>query len=320
MTLLTDERASACPVCGAAGGAEALCEATLGYGTLFRLVECAECGVRHLDPLPSVEQLQNFYRAEYYGSDWYKQQGWGKAFARSVLAGRAPGRFLDVGCGLGYFIDGVRKSSGWEVYGVEFSESAVGYARTELGLDVRQGELSRAGFGENFFDYVQIRNVLEHVTDPVGLLRECRRILKPSGTLHLFVPNGSVDSLDLIRYGREEGRPALSKSGHVFFFPARTLRRMFDETGFTLERGGTYGIRRGLASLKLWPRSARWKKYYAPKEGAAPAAEEGAIRLPKKKNRPDLYYRYRLLRMQLRTLPGMRRFGLDYELLLRPRK
>ena len=309
-----------CPVCGGAGEPAALCEATLGYGSRFQLVECRECGVRYLDPLPTVEQLQNFYRAEYYGSDWYKQQGWGMAFARSVLAGRAPGKFLDVGCGLGYFIDGVRKNSAWEVYGVEFSESAVEYARRELGLDVRQGDLSGAGFPENFFDYVQIRNVLEHVTDPNGLLRECRRILKPGGRLHLFVPNGTVDSLDLIRYAREEGRPALSKSGHVFFFPAPTLRRMFDETGLTLERAGTYGIRRGLGSLKLWPRSERWKKYYTTKDGPAPAEDEGEINLPPRKNRPDLYYRYRLLRMQLRTLRGMRSFGLDYELILRPKK
>ena len=316
---MADESESVCPVCGREGEAGRLCEATLGYGSRFRLVECAECGVRRLDPLPTAEQLNNFYHAQYYGSDWYKQQGWGMAFARSVLRGREPGKFLDVGCGLGYFIDGVRKNSGWEVYGVEFSESAVEYARRELGLDVRQGELSDVGFPESYFDYVQIRNVLEHVTDPMRLLRECRRVLKPRGTLHLFVPNGTVDSLDLIRFSREEGRPALSKSGHVFFFPERTLLRMFDETGFALERGGTYGIRRGLGSMKMWPRSGRWKKYYTADDEATTPADGGEISLPPKKNRPDIYYRYRLARMRLRTLRGMRAFGLDYELLLKPK-
>ncbi|HVG28321.1 MAG TPA: class I SAM-dependent methyltransferase [Pyrinomonadaceae bacterium] len=238
------------------------------------------------------------------------------AFAKVILRGKEPGRFLDVGCGLGYFIDGVRKRSGWEVCGVEFDAPAVNFARDELGLNVRQGELTDAQFPDNSFDYIQIRNVLEHVTSPMNLLQECRRILKADGVLHLCVPNGRVDSLDLINFYRSEGQPPFSKSGHLFFFPRETLRRMFDDAGFKIERGRTYGIRRGLASLGYWPRWRDWKKDYR----ARPPEESGGdakIVLPPGKKRPEAYYTYRLLRMNLRMLPGMRDFGLDYELLLR---
>lgn len=310
-----------CPICRAGVEPEELCEATLGGGSSFDLVECGECEARYLSPVPSPEQLKQFYRPEYYGTDWYKQQGWGMAFARTALAGRAPGRFLDVGCGLGYFIDSVRRHTAWEVYGVEFAPEAVAYARRELKLEVRRGDLADARFDENFFDYVQIRNVLEHVTSPVALLEECRRVIKPGGVLHLFVPNGSVDSLDLIKYFREEGRPGLSKSGHLFFFSEATLKRMFAGAGFRVERARTYGIRRGLASLGYWPRFKDWKRHYAPANGGgagdveAPAGA-GRITLPRKKERPDIYYLYRLRRMNLRMLPGLRRFGLDYEIIL----
>lgn len=310
-----------CPVCRGPVETNVLCRATLGPGTgEYDLAECPACGVRFLDPLPQVEHLQKFYGNQYYGTDWYKQRGWGMAFAKSALRDLPPGRFLDIGCGLGFFMESVRRHAGWEVYGVEFGAGAVEFARRELGLDVRRGSLEEAGFGESFFDYIQIRNVLEHVTDPVALLRECRRILKPGGTFHLFVPNGAVDSLDLIRFEREEGRAGVSKSGHLFFFPRRTLLRMFDETGFRVERARTYGIRRGLGSLGLWPRAARkWKRGYDPKD-EPPAPGQPEITLPPEKRRPDAYYRYRQLRMNLRMLPGLREFGLDYELILRPKE
>ena len=75
---------------------------------------------------------------------------------------------------------------------MEFSPEAVAYARGELGLDVLAGDLQDAGYPDEFFDYVHVNNVLEHVLDPVGLLTECRRILKPGGRFHLAVPTGSM--------------------------------------------------------------------------------------------------------------------------------
>lgn len=308
-----------CPICRTDAKQEKLCEATLGGDAVFDLVECSVCGVRYLSPPPTPEQLERFYRPQYYGTDWYKQQGWGTAFAKTALRRHAPGRFLDVGCGLGYFMDGIRRHSpGWEFHGVELTRHAVEYARRELELDVRQGLLEDARFPDSYFDYIQIRNVLEHVADPMALLRECRRVLKETGTLHLFVPNGVVDSLNLIKYQRATGLPGLSRSGHLFFFPKGALVRAFEETGLRVERARTYGIRRGLAALGFWPHFKDWKRDYAVRADDNHAPSEPEIRLPPKKNRPDAYYTYRQVRMNLRMLPGMREFGLDYELLLRP--
>jgi len=305
-----------CPICRNKDASLVLCRATLGSAAEHALVECSNCGVRYLSPLPTLEELQSFYCASYYGKDWYKQQGWGAAFARAVLRHRPAGKFLDVGCGLGYFIDGVRQQSAWEVYGVEFSASAVAFARQELGLEAHQGELSDAKFPSAYFDYIQIRNVLEHVTDPMALLKECRRVLKDSGTLQLCVPNGLVDSLDLISFYRSEDKPALSKSGHLFFFPKRTLLQMFAEVGLKLEMSHTFGIRKGLASMGFWPRLKDWKRHYVAKDHKA-AEENAKIVLANKKWRPDVYYTYRLRRMNARMLPGMRKFGLDFELFLK---
>ena len=307
---------TSCPICQGKIEPKVLGKASLGGDTCFDLVECQTCFTRYLSPLPSPRQLQAVYLPNYYGSDWYKQKGWGSAFAKLELARKAHGKFLDVGCGLGFFIDGIKQNSNWEVFGVEFSEGAADFARNQLGLNVRQGELVDIGFPDAFFDYIQVHNVLEHVTDPITLLKECRRILKADGVLDLRVPNGRVDSLDLLEYYREAGEVPFSKSGHVFFFPKQALLRMFEEVGLTAEQSRTYGIRRGLASLGFWPRLSNWKRHYLPR----PHNENdgnSTIALPPNKNRPGFYYSYRLLRMRLRMLPGLREFGLDFEVFLR---
>ncbi len=304
-----------CPVCQRAGDPTVLGKASLGGHTRFDLAECPNCATRYLSPLPSPQQLQNLYVGSYYGRDWFKQKGWGSAFAKLVLAKRPPGKFLDVGCGLGFFMEGVRENSDWEVYGVEFAAAAVDYARNELGLDVRRGELADVGYPDAFFDYIQIHNVLEHVRDPMNLLSECRRILKAGGVINLRVPNGRVDSLNMLRYFKQSGQAAFSRSGHVFFFPRAVLPWMAEKVGLEIKESRTYGIRRGLASLGLWPRLKNWKKHYAPRP-LGDVDDKAAIVLPPGKKRPRFYYVYRMISMSTRMLPGLREFGLDYELLL----
>jgi len=308
-----------CKICQSKIEPKVLGKATLGGDSQFDFVTCQNCGTGYLSPTPSSEQLQELYGAHNFGSDWYKQRGRGKAFAKLVLSKKAPGKFLDVGCGLGFFLEGIRKHSKWDVYGVEIAATAADFARDRLGLAVHQGELEDVRYPEGFFDYIQLHNVLEHVRDPMTLLKECRRILKSDGILDIRVPNGRVDSLDLLKFYQHQGEPPFSKSGHLFFFPKRTLLWMFDEAGLKVERSRTYGIRRGLARLGFWPRGLKdWKRHYAQRPNNHHNGDS-VIVLPPDKHRPSAYYTYRMIRMDLRMLPGMREFGLDYELFLTPK-
>lgn len=307
-----------CKICQSKIEPKVVGKATLGGDSRFDFVVCQNCGTGYLSPAPSSEQLQQLYGPQNFGSDWYKQRGRGRAFAKLVLSKKTPGKFLDVGCGLGFFLEGIQKHSSWDVYGVEIAAKAADFARDRLGLDVHQGELEDVGYPDRFFDYIQLHNVLEHVRDPMTLLRECRRILKADGILDLRVPNGSVDSLDLLKFYRRQGEAPFSKSGHLFFFPKRTLLWMLDEAGWKVERSRTYGIRRGLASLGLWPRLKDWKRHYAQRPNNNHNGDS-VIVLPPDKHRPSAYYTYRMIRMDLRMLPGMREFGLDYDLVLTPK-
>lgn len=137
---------------------------------------------------------------ELYETAWKKT--WGRTFeqflsrAASCAAAQAayvetlipPGRLLDVGCGNGLFLEAA-SARGWEVAGVELSAAAAAAARERVGPRVTLGTLEEAEFQENTFDVVTLWEVIEHVSHPVRLLSEVRRVLRPGGMVLLSTPN-----------------------------------------------------------------------------------------------------------------------------------
>jgi 2-polyprenyl-3-methyl-5-hydroxy-6-metoxy-1,4-benzoquinol methylase len=97
------------------------------------------------------------------------------------------GRLLEVGCGSGSMLKGMA-DLGWRVQGIDFDPAAVENSKRK-GLEVHLGTLGAIRYPENYFDAVTMSHLVEHVQDPLELLKECHRILKPSGRLSLVTPN-----------------------------------------------------------------------------------------------------------------------------------
>jgi 2-polyprenyl-3-methyl-5-hydroxy-6-metoxy-1,4-benzoquinol methylase len=142
-----------------------------------------------------------------------------------------PGRLLDVGCAMGYFLDTAR-NDGWDVTGVEISDYASSYARDELKLNVFNGELERLiqdeKIGIHTFDVVTLWDTLEHVCDPKSLLRAAYSVLKEDGMLFLSTLN--IDSLTA-RQQRNQWH-YFRPPKHLFYFSEKTLKRYLAEAGF----------------------------------------------------------------------------------------
>lgn len=305
---------SPCPICRSEKGSRDLCPLALdGVARIYQLAECSSCRSRFLNPLPTDEELNQFYSPHYYGSDWYKHEGRGRQFGRVMLPQSCKGKFLDVGCSLGFFLNGVRQSSGWQVYGTEISPEAAVFARDRLGLDVRCGSLEALNYPDSFFDYLHVNNVLEHLKDPPRFLRECRRILRKDGRCYLSVPNGAVESAGFLNYYRIEKQPVRARNGHLFFFSQAALHLLFQEAHFSIVSSRTYGLRRGLRALGYLPQKPGWKKHYRT-HAVVPA--QSSIQLGPAKKRFPGYYAFRFRQQRLKMLPGLWRFGLDFEFIL----
>ncbi len=154
------------------------------------------------------------------------------------------GRLLEVGCGNGDLLAGVR-DLGWEVEGVDFDPGAVAAARRR-GLAVREGDLASCGFPAGTFDAVVMVHVIEHVPDPRATMAEARRVLKPGGRMVLVTPNPGSRGHGC--FG--SAWSALEPPRHLHLFPPATLGRLVAGAGFAVERLGTSV--RGTHQIVTW--------------------------------------------------------------------
>ncbi len=137
----------------------------------------------------------------------------------------APGYLLDVGSGDGAYMFRVRRH-GWRVVGVEVNEAAAASAR-RAGLEVILGDLASAELAPGSFDVVRAWHVLEHVADPVGLLKVMARLVRPDGVVILGVPDFGSASRRLL--GAKWG--GLQPQFHLHHFERRTLRKALETAG-----------------------------------------------------------------------------------------
>jgi SAM-dependent methyltransferase len=113
--------------------------------------------------------------------DWHEQPG----YFGDVTRHFAPdARLLDVGCGIGWLADHFA-----DYTGLDGSPDAVD-AATERGRNVQLHDVAEPlPCADASFDGVVMKDLLEHVPDPVALVREVRRVLRPGGRVFASSPD-----------------------------------------------------------------------------------------------------------------------------------
>lgn len=121
------------------------------------------------------------------------------------------GTLLELGCGVGAELEILAESyPGWDLVGVDISDSHVSAAHAHVpGVAVARADAARLPFPDDAFDAVITVWVLEHVSDPMALLAEARRVLRPGGVLVC----SEVDN-DTFRFAPEQ--PLISKWWDAF--------------------------------------------------------------------------------------------------------
>ncbi len=207
-------------------------------GLWFAVVQCQECGLCFTNPRPTPRSIGQFYPDQYLPhrrrqrppTPWWRRLPLLHRRSRrekQLLAWHGQGRLLDFGCGGGAFLEQMHRA-GWQVAGVDMSEIAVERVRSELGIRALAGSLPHPELAEQSFDVVTMWHSLEHVHQPLEVLRAAHRLLAPGGQLVVEVPN--IDSLPFAWFG--QAWFGLDLPRHLTHFVPATLQRLLERAGF----------------------------------------------------------------------------------------
>ncbi len=231
----------------------------------FTIVRCDGCAFLFLNPRPTEDEIGRFYPTGYFSTpspprpvsrikrwimeDFYGYPASGRApvfhrlrrwllwpeavrraaTGRTILPWIGRGRLLDVGCGHGVSAAMLLRQ-GWDVQGLDFSEAAVGQARTLLGDRVCVGDLQTVRYPDRAFDVVLMSHSLEHMYHLHQMLAEVHRILDDRGLLVIAVPNaGGWEARLFGRWWVNWDPPR-----HLYHFTKVTLVRLLNRTGFRI--------------------------------------------------------------------------------------
>jgi SAM-dependent methyltransferase len=181
-------------------------------GLKFLVVKCRACGLTYTNPRPSADDIARFYPSNYKPHrrprkleqarprthPLEKLLGRPCSERRGVLPWPGVGRLLDFGCGGGSFLKRMA-DQGWDVVGLDAAVGAVRTVQEDLRLKAMVGSLPHPDLRPCSFEVITMWHSLEHVHDPVGVLREAYRLLIPGGRLVIACPN--IDSWAFRRFG-----------------------------------------------------------------------------------------------------------------------
>jgi 2-polyprenyl-3-methyl-5-hydroxy-6-metoxy-1,4-benzoquinol methylase len=146
---------------------------------------------------------------------------------------------MDAGCGNGTFLS-LFQNRNWQLHGSDLSPTGIEVARKtfpNINFFLADGQTLYADFLATVgpVDVVLSTEVIEHVYDPRGFLRNCYDLLKPGGILVLTTPyHGYLKNLLLAVTGKmDQHFTVLWDHGHIKFWSRLTLETALKEIGFT---------------------------------------------------------------------------------------
>jgi SAM-dependent methyltransferase len=213
------------------------------------LRRCSDCGqlLSRASAARYAETMAQFNAADFnapQGRELERRQAVARqrlARIAALLGKAAPDiRVLDVGCSRGQFV-AAAISAGYLAEGVEPAPRIAEAARA-AGVPVKTGLLEDQHFPDASFDALTLFEVIEHLHDPLPLLAECRRVLKPGGIL--LVSTANAESWTAAAMGARWDYFDMQKDGgHISFYNPRSMAKIAAASGFGVARIDTARVK-----------------------------------------------------------------------------
>lgn len=207
-------------------------------------------GYSHIDPIPSKEDVDKYYREEFYSSNYqnfndsaidtqmnekeFLEMRWEFMLSKSkeLLGGLSNISLFDVGCGYGqslmYF-----KNKGVYVSGLEPNSDAVEYlAKNDISV-IKSSIEDLNLIDSKKYEIVTLLNVLEHLRDPITTLKCIRtHLLSEKGILIIDVPNEYNDFQQIANTEYHLNDWWIAPPAHINYFNLKSLKTVLDKAGY----------------------------------------------------------------------------------------
>lgn len=201
---------------------------------------CKSCGLLSTYPTPKASDIEEHYSKRFEDGNYRLAQEF-MAYYLDVYKGyvrqleRRSGedglhlrgsKILDIGCFTGELLE-LLHEKGADVYGLELQDKAREVANNRLPGRVFKADVFSNNFPQTEFDMILLMGLIEHVVDPIKLLTQAVRFLKPGGLLMLQTPASDSGIAKIMgRYW-----PPCAPVEHIHLFSVKSLRLLLGELG-----------------------------------------------------------------------------------------
>ncbi|MES1197830.1 MAG: class I SAM-dependent methyltransferase [Chitinophagaceae bacterium] len=232
-----------CPVCGSTDLVDVL--STTDYtvsGETFMIIECNSCTLRFTQDVPDAVSILPYYKSEDYISHTNTSRGLINRLYKFVRlrtmitkrklveksTGLAKGSLLDIGSGIGTFVNEM-KQHGWHTTGLEPEPEARETSKKLYNLDLKAtAELNK--LPANSFDAITLWHVLEHVHDLHDHMQQLKILLKQNGRLFIAVPNYTSKDAEIYK----QFWAAYDVPRHLYHFSPGSIKKLLEKNGLKL--------------------------------------------------------------------------------------
>jgi len=235
-----------CPLCGSSDASRIVADANFDFSRLdgfafasrkmpeymhYRLIECARCDMVYASPLPKEEFLVAGYSEASYDScdESHHAARTYAAFLPDIKKHLADLRgAIDIGAGDGAFLEHLLEHGFTEVVGVEPSRAPIARARRDISPLIREGVFCARDFAPANFSLVTCFQTLEHLYDPLDMIRGVWQLLKPGGAAFFICHNRRSFSARVLGT-----KSPIFDIEHLQLFSPASATYLLEQNGFT---------------------------------------------------------------------------------------
>ena len=223
----------------------------------YQMVRCKNCSLVFSKKILSDEVLLQLYSQSKVTFDEYTdiiRRDYIRPLA--PFLSKNPGQSaLEIGCSSGFFLEELLERGFQNVYGCEPSAEAKAKASPRVRENIFSGFFSGGLYEKNSFDLVCSFQTLDHLSDPLEIVEACHDVLKPGGLAYFITHDVDGVQAKILR----DKSPIIDVE-HVYLFNRKTLRKLFERTGFeTLEVADMKNSYPLDYWLKMFPFPRKWK-------------------------------------------------------------